>query len=121
MQRINNFQISKNFNLKEFECPCCNRVMISNLMIIKLERLKILIGNKPIKITSGYRCKNQNSIVGGVKHSYHKYGLACDVVVEGVTPEFLKEYAIRAEFLGIGTYRDFTHLDIRDKKYIWEG
>ncbi|MBA7525641.1 hypothetical protein ES705_17794 [subsurface metagenome] len=116
---LNNFKISNNFNLKEFECPCCNRVKISKIMIIRLERLRILIGNKPIKITSGYRCKNQNSIVGGVKNSYHKYGLACDIVVKGADPKFLMEYAKRAGFLGIGTYNNYTHLDLRKEIYYW--
>lgn len=117
---INNFQISSNFNLKEFECPCCHRVKISNILVARLENLRIIIGNKPIIITSGYRCTNQNSIVGGTKNSYHKYGLACDIKIEGMDPEFLKEYAIRAMFLGIGTYPNFTHLDLRKEIYCWK-
>ncbi len=117
---INNFQISKNFNLKEFECPCCNRVKISNIMVARLEKLRIIIGNKPIIITSGYRCKDQNSIVGGTKRSYHKYGLACDIVVKRITPELLAEYAKRAEFLGIGIYPTFIHLDLRSEIYYWK-
>ncbi len=117
---INNFKISNNFNLKEFECPCCNRVKISNELVARLERLRIIIGNKPIVITSGYRCTNQNSIVGGTKKSYHKYGLACDIKIKGMDPEFLKEYAIRSGFSGIGTYPNFTHLDLRKEIYYWK-
>lgn len=117
---INNFKISSNFNLKEFECPCCNRVKISSRMVAMLEILRIIIVNKPIIITSGYRCKNENSIVGGEKNSYHKYGLACDIVVKGITPEFLAKYAQRAGFMGIGTYKTYIHLDLRNEIYFWK-
>lgn len=46
-----------------------------------LERLNTIRENygKPIIITSGYRCDMLNSLVGGVKDSYHKKGLAADL------------------------------------------
>ncbi len=34
---------------------------------------------KPIKITSGYRCKSLNTAVGGASNSSHMYGLAADI------------------------------------------
>ncbi|MBA7556851.1 hypothetical protein ES705_49574 [subsurface metagenome] len=88
--------------------------------MVMLEKLRIIIGNKPIIITSGYRCKNQNSIVGGEKNSYHKYGLASDIKVSGITPEFLTKYAQRVGFMGIGTYKKFIHLDLRNEIYFWK-
>lgn len=35
--------------------------------------------NKPITITSGYRCEELNKLVGGVDNSLHKIGLAVDL------------------------------------------
>ena len=35
--------------------------------------------NKPIIITSGYRCEELNKLVGGVDNSLHKIGLAVDL------------------------------------------
>jgi len=117
---INNFQISRNFNLKEFECPCCNRVKISSRMVAMLEKLRNMIGSRPIIITSGYRCKDQNSIVGGEKNSYHKYGLACDIKVEEMNPEDLAKYSKGIGFKGIGIYQTFIHLDLRNEIYFWK-
>lgn len=34
----------------------------------------------PLIVTSGYRCKELNFAVGGVKNSAHIYGLAADIV-----------------------------------------
>lgn len=41
--------------------------------------------NKPMIITSGYRCNVLNQKVGGSPTSAHKYGKACDFVVNGMT------------------------------------
>lgn len=43
-----------------------------------LETIRALYG-QPITITSGYRCPNVNSEVGGVKNSYHTLALAVDL------------------------------------------
>lgn len=34
---------------------------------------------RPIVVTSGYRCKDLNSLVGGAKNSDHLYGYAADI------------------------------------------
>lgn len=34
---------------------------------------------KPIRVTSGYRCKKLNNKVGGVSNSAHMYGYAADI------------------------------------------
>lgn len=33
----------------------------------------------PITVTSGYRCPKLNKVLGGAKHSQHKYGEAADL------------------------------------------
>lgn len=35
--------------------------------------------NKPVRVTSGYRCHELNKLVGGVGNSSHKQGLAADI------------------------------------------
>ena len=52
--------------------------------IAMLNMLEQKIGKKFI-ITSGYRCSELNKRVGGVPNSDHTKGLACDIVVVGVT------------------------------------
>lgn len=45
-----------------------------------MERIRMLLGGKPIAVHSGYRSKEVNQAVGGVGTSAHCQGLACDFV-----------------------------------------
>ena len=45
-----------------------------------MEKIRALLGNKPIRITSGFRSERVNQAVGGVWNSAHRLGLACDFV-----------------------------------------
>ena len=55
-------------------------------MCERLEEVRALF-NKPIMITSFYRCPELNTKVGGSKTSAHKDGRACDFTVKGVAVE----------------------------------
>ena len=119
---INRIKIAPNFHLNEFECPCCHQVKIHPVLLDKLQRLRDIIDG-PIYITSGYRCRRENSRVGGVPHSYHLYGMAADVYSKMVSLEELLDLAAQVGFKGIGYYpkRGFLHLDIREKPRFWKG
>lgn len=54
---------------------------LKRLAFHTLEAVRILNDNKPITITSGYRCKELNRAVGGVATSQHQNGCAADFVV----------------------------------------
>ena len=56
-------------------------VNLKRLAFHTLEAVRILNDNKPITITSGYRCKELNRAVGGVATSQHQRGCAADFVV----------------------------------------
>ncbi|RQT09820.1 D-Ala-D-Ala carboxypeptidase family metallohydrolase [Burkholderia contaminans] len=45
-----------------------------------LEQARVLLGGKPILVSSGYRCPALNRAVGGVSDSAHLHGLAADFV-----------------------------------------
>lgn len=75
---INNFKIAPHFKLKEFECPCCNRVMVHPVLVDTLEQIR-REWNKPITVTSGYRCAFHNIHVGGEETSKHRIGEAADI------------------------------------------
>ena len=45
-----------------------------------LEVVRVLLDNKPMIITSGYRCKTLNSCIGGSRTSRHMDGLAADFI-----------------------------------------
>lgn len=54
---------------------------LKRLALHTLEAVRLLNDNKPITITSGYRCKELNKAVGGVATSQHQNGCAADFVV----------------------------------------
>lgn len=124
--------MTKNFKIQEFECNCGNCKMSADVKnnIIKLaEQLQILRDKvkKPIKINSGYRCKNYNdNIIKGAKHSQHKLGKAADIVVKGMLSEdvynLVTEMVENGElcFGGVGKYNSFTHVDIRENTARWD-
>lgn len=43
-----------------------------------MERVRTILGDRPILISSGYRSSKVNRVVGGSKHSAHIHGLAVD-------------------------------------------
>jgi zinc D-Ala-D-Ala carboxypeptidase len=48
-----------------------------------MEKVRTLLGDKPILISSGYRGPSLNAAVGGSKNSAHMSGLACDFSCPG--------------------------------------
>jgi hypothetical protein len=56
--------------------------VITNLDLVAavMERIRTLLGDRPIVVRSGYRSVAVNKAVGGVATSAHCHGLACDFV-----------------------------------------
>ncbi len=86
----NFFRLSPNFTIDEFILSSTAETLglyntppssvLSNLgrLANELEKVRNILGAVPIHISSGYRCKELNSAVGGVPNSAHLYGLAAD-------------------------------------------
>lgn len=118
---MNNIQISKNFKLKEFQCKDGSKlVKIDSQLLNKLQQLRDIIG-KPIIINSGFRTPEHNKRVRGAENSFHLQGKAADIQVNGITPKQLAKYAEKVGFNGIGVYKTFIHVDVRDYKARWNG
>jgi zinc D-Ala-D-Ala carboxypeptidase len=66
-------------NIPDAEC-ITNAVVLCNRV---LEPIRDLVG-KPIRISSGYRCPELNTLIGGSETSQHMRGEAVDFEVEGV-------------------------------------
>lgn len=84
--------------------------------------------NKPITVTSGYRTKEYNRLIGGARNSQHCLGKALDLKPpKGVSVErFYNDIKSRSEYLligGLGRYPTFVHVDIRpsNKLICWKG
>jgi uncharacterized protein YcbK (DUF882 family) len=103
LNSVNNLKVAKYFKLSEFTCPCCNLVMLHPKLLAKLVELRNTL-ERPVYITSGYRCSGYNRKVGGVVNSYHCIGLAVDIKVKDINLIELLEICENIDFNGIGFY-----------------
>ena len=117
--------LSEHFSREEFACKCCGTLPlngISKALLEGLERLRVAIGNRPINVSSGYRCRARNFEVGGVPNSDHILGVAADICVEDMDVDELGSECKKI-FDGVGIYRyeNFVHVDMRsDGKEVGE-
>jgi zinc D-Ala-D-Ala carboxypeptidase len=65
-------------------------IIITNLVLVAavMERIRTLLGDRPIVVHSGYRSPQVNETVGGVATSAHCLGLACDFVCPNFGPPY---------------------------------
>lgn len=119
-------QLTAHFSLEEMtrsatatQCGIPNEpgiAFISNLQHLcqeVLEPLREHVG-KPIHVSSGYRCRELNQLVGGVPNSQHMKGEAADLIVP--TPAIGREWLAWIE-------KNCKHFDQaileRNKKGAW--
>lgn len=114
--------LSDNFKVKEFACnDGSDTVLIADELVSLLQKIRDHFG-VAVTINSGYRTSFYNKKVGGVSNSQHVKGTAADIVVKGVDPLTVAQYA---EYLmpnsgGIGVYQTFTHVDVRTNRSRWD-
>ena len=104
-------KLSEHFHDYEFVCPCCNGGIVADELVLKLQQLRDTI-NKPIKVTSGYRCPIENKKVGGAKNSAHLLGEGVDIQTE-LSTVTLAMIASKIKGIRIGIYERHLHIDVR--------
>lgn len=80
--------------------PTCDAIQcIDDLVTNVLDRLRSEWG-RPIIVTSGYRCKELNTAVGGARSSQHLKGQAADIVSDDfeVFRRFVRRWCKDNEF-----------------------
>jgi len=116
-------KLSANFRAREFDCNgtgCCVETKIDEKLVQYLQQIRDHFG-KPVYVT-GYRCKEHNAKVqNAAPNSYHIYGMAADISVDGVDPLKIAQYAESIGMKGVGCYDTFVHVDTRTKKSFWYG
>ncbi len=76
----------KHFKKEEFNCKCCGMNNIDLKLVKILDEIRDYFG-QPVIISSGCRCKNHNTKVGGVQGSRHVLGKAADIIVRNVSKD----------------------------------
>lgn len=125
-------KLTQHFDTSEFECRCgCTAPQPVrdrwHSLATALEALRVKV-DKPVTITSGYRCPTHNRDVGGARASQHLVGGAVDVTVESFDGRALA--AILDALIasgqipdgGIGLYADrpsIVHYDQRGRRARW--
>ena len=104
-----------NFSAAEMQCRCgCGACDMSEAFMDALQTLRVTI-QRPLVVTSGFRCAAHNEAVGGAPNSYHLSGEAADVFVH---PELGRVIMGEADlFGGIGVGDNFLHLDVGPRRY----
>ena len=113
----------KYFKEEEFHCPCgqCDYIDID----LQLKSLLLNVREhfeKPVIITSGYRCKEHNKAIGGARFSKHIDAIACDIVVKDTSHKEVYDYLFKlldCSFGGLGLYRTHVHIDVREHFATW--
>ena len=125
-------KLSKDFESGEFTCGCgCQKDKVSPTLIAKLQLLRDII-NKPIIITSGYRCVAYNKHINGSVYSPHLTGEGADCYCNGMAPVTLAIIADKINHIRLGIYSSHLHIDVRpampskywifkDGKYTYSG
>lgn len=103
-----------NFSKKEFDCTHCGANQMTPAFMAKLQSLRTAY-EKPMRITSGFRCAQHPIEARKAKPGAHASGCACDIGVEGQDAHRLLKLAFELGFTGIGVQQKgggrFMHLD----------
>jgi len=80
-----------------------------------LEKLKVVLGGKPIMVNSAFRSEAVNNSVGSSNKSDHRRGCAADIRVPGMTPDEVTKAIIGSDLGYAQVIREFdrwTHVAI---------
>ena len=119
--------MSKYFQPSEFKCQCgradCPAPRVSDALLERLDRVRMRV-NHALYVTSGVRCEQHNTAVGGEQNSAHVIGVAADIRAESGTEKYALVVAALAEgFRRIGVGKTFIHLDVSQQHpqdVIWQ-
>jgi len=112
-------KVSEHFNLREFMCPCCGKVILHSFFLYHLQALRYSLG-VPLILRSAYRCWDHNKAVGGSDESMHMLGRGADVWAFGRSTRDILRHIKGGPFLGVITSvgRLTVHLDTRDMAFV---
>ena len=110
--------ITRNFTTDEMACACCGKADMDEEFMKVLQSIRDEM-QRPLKITSGYRCQKHNEQVSHTgKSGPHTYAKAADILISGADAMRLFAVAQKHGVSGVGMSQKgdhnnrFVHLDI---------
>lgn len=113
---------SEHFSRRELACRCgCDACEMDPRLLLLAEKIRVLLGDCPMVVTSGFRCPDHNAAVGGEPDSHHMKGMAMDFYPNGISlrearSRILDAYGVGRlpELGGLGYYprKGFLHVDV---------
>jgi len=87
-----------------------NDAEIANLVRLAefLEKVKEVLGGKPIIVNSAFRSAEVNRAVGSSDKSQHRHGCACDFRVPGMTPDEVVKAILASDLTFDQCIREFN-------------
>ena len=114
-------KLSSNFTVKEFRCKDNTDTIFVAPALVKLLQEAREYFKKPIIINSAYRTEPYNKKIGGAEYSQHKYGTAADVYISNIPVKTIYDWFDKklGNSGGVGLYKKFVHVDVREVKARW--
>jgi len=110
--------ITQNFTTDEMACTCCGKADMDEEFMKTLQSIRNEM-QRPLKVTSGYRCEKHNARVSSTgKSGPHTYAKAADILISGADAMRLFAVAQKHGVSGVGMSQKgnhskrFVHLDI---------
>ena len=105
-------KITKNFSVKEMQCPCCGECSMDFQFMEALQRIREICGFG-FKVNSAYRCGKYNKKVSSNSRGQHATGQAVDIdmkdrykrfklLKEAIESMYFKDIAIAGGFIHLG-------------------
>lgn len=108
---------TRSFKASELVCKHCGKEGVSLSALNKLQKLRDL-WEKPMILTSAYRCPEHPEEVKKAKGGTHTKGIAFDVKTTPAEQVQLMSLALSLGFKGFGMGKTFTHLDLREQDHV---
>ena len=102
--------ITKNFTTDEMACACpCHKAEMDEEFMRTLQSIRDEM-QRPLKITSGFRCENHNKKVSSTgKRGPHTYAKAADILISGADALRLFSVAQKHGVSGVGMSQKGDH------------
>ena len=104
-------KITKNFSVKEMQCPCCNACDMDDEFMRNLQEIRTIC-DFGFRVNSAYRCAEYNAKVSKNTRGQHATGQAVDISATNRYKRhaILKEAILNNYFKDIAIAKTFIHL-----------